>query len=421
MGDTSAGMGNYPIAIYYKLMDGLKYKIIDVNDRKKHILEKMLYMGELSKKNCFIIKQIFDINDEYKLNLYQGDSLQLNLKKEFGISKFDILIGNPPYNQEFKGNNGYAPSLYDKFIEYYINKCKILSYITPSRWFSGGRGLDKFKRMMLNRKDINYIKHYKNAKDIFGNSVDIEGGINYFLIDNTYNYKSKGHFKIPLTDKRLQEIPNINSIKCYVSKQKKIIKYIDKNNFNQEQLIKFHIITPSANGKKGCFGNIFIGNQNEVYSESYISFHINTYNEASSLLSYMKCRLPNFILSLRKMTQNICSDTCKWIPLPKLDRIWNDNEIYKYFNLTNDDIILINNTDIIGYKNLENIKQLPTQQLPTQQLPTQQLPNQQLPNQETNYNKMTIPQLKEECKKRNIKHPSKINKQPLLEFLLKNL
>ena len=48
-------MGNYPIAIYYKLLEGLKIKIPDEEVRKNHIIENMLYMGELNKKNCFIL------------------------------------------------------------------------------------------------------------------------------------------------------------------------------------------------------------------------------------------------------------------------------------------------------------------------------------------------------------------------------
>ena len=67
--ETLTGMGNFPIAIYYKLMDGLKDKIPDEKERKKHIIEKMLFMGELNKKNCFVVKQIFNINNTYKLNL----------------------------------------------------------------------------------------------------------------------------------------------------------------------------------------------------------------------------------------------------------------------------------------------------------------------------------------------------------------
>ena len=64
--------------------------------KKKHILENMLYMSELNKKNFLICKQIFDINNEYKLNIYNGDSLKLDINKEWNIDKFDIIIGNPP-------------------------------------------------------------------------------------------------------------------------------------------------------------------------------------------------------------------------------------------------------------------------------------------------------------------------------------
>jgi hypothetical protein len=182
--DPAAGMGNYPIAIYYKLMKGLETKIPCELERKRHILEKMIYMGELNQKNCFITKQIFNIKDEYKLNLYEGNTLEVNIKNTFGIDKFDIIIGNPPYNENLTSSG--AKPLYNKFIEYYINKCNLLSFIVPSRWFAGGKGLDKFREMMINREDILYIKHYDDACQIFGNLVEIKGGVNYFLIDEEY-------------------------------------------------------------------------------------------------------------------------------------------------------------------------------------------------------------------------------------------
>lgn len=65
----------------------------------------------------------------------------------------------------------------------------------------------------------------------------------------------------------------------------------------------------------------------------------------------MKCRLPNFLLSLRKSSQDISFSTCKWIPLVPLDREWNNDKIYKYFKLTNEDIDLIQNTKIYSYNN----------------------------------------------------------------------
>ena len=142
-------------------------------------------MGELNKKNCFVVKQIFNLNNEYKLNLYEGNTLEIDIKKAFNKNKFDIIIGNPPYN-ECENKRGELLPIYNKFIEYYLSKTHILTYIIPSRWFSGGKGLDKFRNMMLTRKDIVYIKQIDDASSIF-EGVEIKGGVNYFLIDNLYN------------------------------------------------------------------------------------------------------------------------------------------------------------------------------------------------------------------------------------------
>ena len=247
--------------------------------------------------------------------------------------------------------------------------------------------------MMLSRNDIPYIKHFDDASKIFGNTVSIEGGINYFLKDvgytgqcnynnvmlnlndcdilieskylplinkiNTFpklidRYRSKGYYEIPLTDKRLHDILEDNDIKCYVSQMKGFNKFIKKHTIKNDKLGQWQIITPSANGGKGCFGNIIIGTPNDVYSETYISFAVDAEFDAKSLFSYIKCRLPNMLLSLRKISQNISRDTCKWIPLPPLNKEWTDDEVYKHFKLSEDDIKLINETNIVGYKNIVN-------------------------------------------------------------------
>jgi hypothetical protein len=386
--DPAAGMGNYPIAIYYKLMEGLKNKFPNDNERKRHIIEKQLYMGELGKKNCFLIKQIFNFNNEYKLNLYSGDTLNINIDKVFSIKKFDIIIGNPPYNE--KKTKAGANPLYDKFIEYYVDKCNILSFIVQSRWFAGGKGLDKFREMMINRTDIFFIKHYDDASNIFGNTVDIKGGVNYFLIDKNYkglcdyngtkvkfnnfdiilDSKFYGivnklinfekitklylgrYFGIETNDNRLNN--NEKLIKCYVSQQNGFIKYIDKKEIKKDFNF-FKVITTRASFKGNSgFGNIFIGTNNEIHSGSYISFKVSSENEAKSLLTYMKCKLPNFMLSIRKISQDINESTCKWIPLPPLNKDWNDDEVYKYFKLSDEEIKLVKETKIVGYNEISN-------------------------------------------------------------------
>ena len=256
-----------------------------------------------------------------------------------------------------------------------------------------GKGLDKFREMMINRTDILYIKHYDDACKIFGNLVDIKGGVNYFLIDKDYNglcdyngskvkfntfdvildskyydivnkfldynkitdiYLGR-YFGIESNDKNLTD--NNNLIKCYVSQQKGFIKYIDTK-FIKKEYNFYKVITTEASFKGSSgFGNTFIGNSNEIHTGSYISFKVSNENEAKSLLSYMKCKLPNFMLSLRKISQHINEATCKWIPLPPLDREWNDEDVYTYFNLLENEIKLIKETKISGYYDIKPINE----------------------------------------------------------------
>jgi hypothetical protein len=91
---------------------------------------------------------------------------------------------------------------------------------------------------------------------------------------------------------------------------------------------------------------------NDLHTGSYISLKVSNENEAKSLLSYMKCKLPNFMLSLRKISQHINEYVCKWIPLLPLNKEWNDEEVYRFFKLSEDDIKLIKETKINGYKDI---------------------------------------------------------------------
>jgi hypothetical protein len=128
--DPCCGMGNFPIAVYLRLMEGLKDEIKDIKERKKHILENMLYMYELNKKNVSICKQIFNINNELKLNIYEGDSLKVDYNKQF-----DIIIGNPPYNAS--GTKATGNTLWQKFVLLSFKLIKSNGYITlihPSGW-----------------------------------------------------------------------------------------------------------------------------------------------------------------------------------------------------------------------------------------------------------------------------------------------
>ncbi len=130
-----------------------------------------------------------------------------------GKKLFDFVIGNPPYQKSDGGNNASATPLYDKFIEGIISQLDphYLSFVIPSRWYSGGRGLDNFRQFMMNDKHIKELHDYQNADECFP-GMDISGGICFFLRDNEYDGKcsviNEGKNKCGGTLKRfLNEFP----------------------------------------------------------------------------------------------------------------------------------------------------------------------------------------------------------------------
>lgn len=100
--------------------------------------------------------------------------------------KFDAIVGNPPYQEETGGAGRQAKPIYNHFVEQAKNlKPTYVSMITPSRWFSGGMGLDDFRDNMTQDNKLMKIKDYVNAKDCFP-QISISGGVNYFLWNDNY-------------------------------------------------------------------------------------------------------------------------------------------------------------------------------------------------------------------------------------------
>ena len=108
-------------------------------------------------------------------------------KGENGQMKFDAIVGNPPYQEETGGAGRQARPIYNYFVEQAKNlNSTYVSMITPSRWFSGGMGLDKFRDNMTGDNKLMKITDFTNAKDCFP-QISISGGVNYFLWNNNYN------------------------------------------------------------------------------------------------------------------------------------------------------------------------------------------------------------------------------------------
>lgn len=109
-------------------------------------------------------------------------------KKEGGVKMtFDAVVGNPPYQEETGGAGRQAKPIYNYFVEQAKNlNTTYISMITPSRWFSGGMGLDSFRENMTLDNKMMKIIDYINAKDCFP-QISISGGVNYFLWNKNYD------------------------------------------------------------------------------------------------------------------------------------------------------------------------------------------------------------------------------------------
>lgn len=105
--------------------------------------------------------------------------------------KFDVVVGNPPYQLNDGGYGASAIPIYQKFVEQALAISQnYSSMIIPSRWMTGGRGLNSFRNHMLNSNNFIHLNDYSDSGECFS-GVEIKGGICFFLIDTTYNGKCK--------------------------------------------------------------------------------------------------------------------------------------------------------------------------------------------------------------------------------------
>ena len=133
-----------------------------------------------------LVNQISNKTSKFVSQMKQGKNYWK--ANEDNDMKFTAIVGNPPYQLNDGGGMGSsAMPIYNKFVDVSkLIKPDFLSMIMPSRWFTGGRGLDDFRASMLSDSNIQIMHDYVSASDCFAN-VEIKGGICYFLWNKNHN------------------------------------------------------------------------------------------------------------------------------------------------------------------------------------------------------------------------------------------
>lgn len=342
---------------------------------------------------CGASQEVYDRGEALESHAYKFIHTD-NPKKLFPNMKFDVIIGNPPYQLNDGGGSGSsAIPLYHRFVEQAKKlKPRFLSMIIPARWYSGGKGLDEFRDSMLNDKHISHLTDFFDSTECFP-GVDLSGGVCYFL----WNRDKEGLCEVTsikqgertilsrhLLEKGCDTFIRFNesvsiltkvhkadfiSIENIISARKPfgditpdtsigrgvLVYAYPKNGHISRSLIrqnnkwvdKYKVYIAKAYGERGAFpylvvGKPFLGEPLTCCTETYLV--LGTFDDkkqAENLISYIKTRFFRFFVLYKKNTQNAARGVYSLVPMQDFNEPWTDEKLYAKYGLTEDEIAFI--------------------------------------------------------------------------------
>lgn len=358
--DPAAGSGTFLVAAYWKM--------IQAGDTHENIIGNRLFACEVNLVYLKVLRDKLGLK-----NIYDKDFLQFN-----DSMKFDVVIGNPPYQSQPSGNGTQpkAHNLWTKFSTYgfsLLHSGGIINFVTPSSWGSPSNPVFKlFKSDLCNLIYVNLDtrKFFPNVGSTFSywsaqnsnqkSNVDLNG----LNID-----KSKLNY---VPDNPTLETINIHSKVCWNTTNKLNWKWDTTSNHStpgKKQLWKkeksseypyevFHtnaqtffskVKNTDHNSKKiylTLSGYYTPTLSTSPISTSEIVMYLTgeSEDELNNILSYVQSKIYKFIALTGKWSGYLNKQVILGLPDLGRSKKWTDVELYQYFNLTEEEINLIEST-----------------------------------------------------------------------------
>ena len=446
--DPATKSGSILREVARRLMEGLAEWEPDPQKRSEHILKNMLFgvgitqvHGEMTRRSVYVSRDAssdfsavhFDTADgnlpflqaehDYPTNregkasgpcricgapvrLERGETRENYAyafihgaypTEEMRDMKFDVIVGNPPYQVQTGTTSAQATPLYHYFVERAIElQPKYVAMIIPSRWFTGGMGLDDFRERMIADRRLKTIVDNPKIFDCFP-GVKIRGGVNYFLWDRDHDgdcevatrvdgtiiststrdlrlgkgvvvrdnramsiiekcsrkdtladrVSSAAPFGMSLATnfKGAKSTPFDGSVPLIFGSHVGYVR-LDQVEKNQEWIKKWKVLLPlassgdTAQDDDGRIVDVVLGEPIALAPGSICTFTylvagvFATKTEAENYANYLATKLVRFLVLQRKTTQHVRPDRFLFVPALDMKKEWTDEDLYEHFKLT---------------------------------------------------------------------------------------
>ena len=307
--------------------------------------------------------------------------------------KFDVIVGNPPYQLSDGGFGRSASPIYQQFV---LQARKLgpryLVMVIPSRWFGGGKGLDEFRKEMLSDTRVREIVDFEDVNDVFP-GIDLAGGVCYFKWERDNpglcRVTSRVREAVQVAERRLDEFETFIRHAPAVSIVRKVGARNEKRMNTQvsgrkpfglptterpkakgdlvlrwqkgegpyprkeitvgvEMIDRWKVITsyvghdhagnPGADGKRRVLSKIDVIPPGTICNETYLVIgHYETKKEAENLIGYMKTVFFRFLVSQLMYSHHITRDAYSLVPILDMTRPWTDNDLARRYELSSEE------------------------------------------------------------------------------------